>query len=525
MAKLKWMFLLAFLASGLVLGGCSSENDIIDNIDNNDNNDNTDKKPDIDFSKLTWTKRTISSQIEAGSNTNISTRSSADIGHGGNPSSKLPDGIKYYINVYNSNTTDEEFKIDPADYLELTFENDAIIYYTAIHYDNSGNPFVLISNKELPKEPNLEEDKFIWFEVGETQKEVPGERLFYFTTENLAGKDRPIIKLPRTKKEEDLYYDGNSYVEYGDKLFATEGHYFVKNSENNEEIDLYYLESETNYPTLADKNKIKMRRLTGIITIYTMVVDDYDSNGDPKNIDGIDGGTSTAEAIRLTNNALQTALKKVKESPEEFFSTTDLNANDNELRKFLSSNKFDGNYSVDDYFVRKKVLENYPVVYNFIEAKVEYNNDEEPLYLCNLSFPTFMNEKSSYQWGSENSGQFIYGVSSSCDNYPFLPIGSKLVLKPRNALVIFMGMSKPDTDEVTYNPPSHLLQVRIAPSSDVELPPNKSHNLYVVFTIKDMVQMLVKAQMNDAVGTPSPTTRSALEEPVLELPSNRLIFK
>lgn len=37
--------------------------------------------------------------------------------------------------------------------------------------------------------------------------------------------------------------------------------------------------------------------------------------------------------------------------------------------------------------------------------------------------------------------------------------------------------------------------------------------------------MLVKAQMNDAVGTPSPTTRSALEEPVLELPSNRLIFK
>ncbi|WP_443777962.1 hypothetical protein [Bacteroides clarus] len=58
MAKLKWMFLLAFLASGLVLGGCSSENDIIDNIDNNDNNDNTDKKPDIDFSKLTWTKRT-----------------------------------------------------------------------------------------------------------------------------------------------------------------------------------------------------------------------------------------------------------------------------------------------------------------------------------------------------------------------------------------------------------------------------------------------------------------------------------
>ena len=58
---------------------------------------------------------------------------------------------------------------------------------------------------------------------------------------------------------------------------------------------------------------------------------------------------------------------------------------------------------------------------------------------------------------------------------------------------------------------------------EMHLSPNVSHNIYVVFTIKDMVQMLVKAQMNDAVGTPQ--TRSALEEPVLELPSNRLIFK
>ena len=88
-----------------------------------------------------------------------------------------------------------------------------------------------------------------------------------------------------------------------------------------------------------------------------------------------------------------------------------------------------------------------------------------------------------------------------------------------------MGMSKPNTESTTYNPPSHLLQVKITPEIGMEmhLSPNVSHNIYVVFTIKDMVQMLVKAQMNDAVGTPQ--TRSALEEPVLELPSNRLIFK
>ena len=67
MEKFKWMYLLV-LVSGLILGGCSSENDIIDNIDGEPDIDNTDKRPDFDFSKLTWTKRTISSQIEAGNN-------------------------------------------------------------------------------------------------------------------------------------------------------------------------------------------------------------------------------------------------------------------------------------------------------------------------------------------------------------------------------------------------------------------------------------------------------------------------
>ncbi len=96
MEKFKWMYLLV-LVSGLILGGCSSENDIIDNIDKEPDIDNTDKKPDIDFSKLTWTKRTISSQIEAGSNTDINTRGASEIGWDGNPSGVLPtNNINYY---------------------------------------------------------------------------------------------------------------------------------------------------------------------------------------------------------------------------------------------------------------------------------------------------------------------------------------------------------------------------------------------------------------------------------------------
>lgn len=517
MEKFKWMYLLV-LVSGLILGGCSSENDIIDNIDKEPDIDNTDKKPDIDFSKLTWTKRIISSQIEAGSNTDINTRGASEIGWNGNPSGVLPtNNINYYINVYDGEKV-EDFG------LELTHENNDIIYYTSFGEDSSGNPLVFIKT-----DPNLPNDyeNVLWFEVGEKQDDIPSERLFFFTTVNMAGKDidDSIILLKTTGEvgETDIYYGGNGYREYGDKLFTTEGLYFVKNSEyseDNKKIDLYYKESRTGDSMLADENKIKMRRLTGVITIYTIVIDHYEGEV-PINIEGIDG-TSNEDAITKTNTALQTAFTNLTQKPEDFFSSEELAANDNALSNFIA-NQFDKGYSINDYFIRKKVLENYPVEYNFLKGEVNRQGTKGFLYLCNLDFPAWMDEISSFHWGSTGENQNIYGISSSCDNYPFLPVGNGLILNQNNPLIIFMGMSKPNTEDVTYNPPSHLLQVKITPKDRMEIKPNISHNIYVVFTIKDMVQMLVKAQMNDAVGTPQ--TRSALEEPVLELPSNRLIFK
>lgn len=504
MEKFKWMCLLV-LVSGLILGGCSSENDIIDNID---------KEPDIDFSKLTWTKRTISSQIEAGSNTNISTRSENEIGWDGNPTSVLPNDVEYYINVYN-----EEIHGIEDEYLKLIYKDSDIEYYTSDPIIINGVQYVLVNYTDDPGA----EGTPLRFKVGKDKNTVPDNRTFFFTTANLAGKNEEssTIKLPPAG-EKDLYYNGTGYVEYGDKLFATEGHYFIRNSEDSEKIDLYFTNSRTNQAELVEENRIRMKRLTGVITIYTIVVDHYDGDT-PINITGVDSGTSKEEAIKLTNEELEKAFDELIKNPTAFFSTEELEANDNYLSDFIS-NLFDKEYGVDDYFIRKKVLENFPVEYDFLSAVVNYNGDRKPFYLCNLDFPAWMNEKSGYQWGSKNEYQFIYGVSSSCDNYPFFPVGTSLYLD-NCPLVIFMGMSKRDTEDTTYAPPSHLLQIRIVPEGEITISPNKSHNMYVVFTIKDMVQMLVKAQMNNAVGTPFPKTRSALEEPVLELPSNRLIFK
>ena len=68
--------------------------------------------------------------------------------------------------------------------------------------------------------------------------------------------------------------------------------------------------------------------------------------------------------------------------------------------------------------------------------------------------------------------------------------------------------------------PKHLLQVTVTPTNELLLQANYSHNLYVVFTIKDLVRMAVLAQKEGAVGT-----RSASEELEFTLPSNRLIIK
>lgn len=97
-----------------------------------------------------------------------------------------------------------------------------------------------------------------------------------------------------------------------------------------------------------------MRRLTGVITIYTIVIDRYEDNT-PISITGVDGGTTTVSAISLTNDALAEAFTKLKETPEDFFSSEELAANNNALRDFIS-NKFDQGYGVDDYFIRKKSL-------------------------------------------------------------------------------------------------------------------------------------------------------------------------
>lgn len=86
MIKFKWMSIVV-LAGGLMIGGCSSDNEIIDNNDS-----------DTDSSKSEWTKLTISSEVENGNDVDLNTRSAEEV-ENGNPKAELPKGLKYYVNI------------------------------------------------------------------------------------------------------------------------------------------------------------------------------------------------------------------------------------------------------------------------------------------------------------------------------------------------------------------------------------------------------------------------------------------
>ena len=486
--KLKWMSIIA-LAGGLMLGGCSSENDIIDNADS-----------DTDSSKSEWTTLTISSEVENGDNIDLNTRSVGEIGSDGNPKNELPKGLSYYVNIYNG----KDGKIREK-FLEL--EGETLKLFYKFETDGDNQSYAVISNKDSE---SLTEKDSLKIAMRKNANASEGESVFFITTYNTA-KEGPTIKLPKTPSESDIYYS-ESYTEYGDKLFATDGHFFVKKGDG----------TGTLFSTTSDQSIIEevkgeittMKRLTGVITIYTLIVEDF--TGDtPNMIEGVDASTTLENTIKATNESLQTAFTNAKDNPKEYFNNEEFDFDKEPEWETLIKN-LDTGYTATDYFTRKKILRDFPTEYDLITGKIDWTT-RKIFYLCNLNNPAWMDEKSSYHWASTDpNSETIYGLSSSCDNYPFIPIVGELKINKATPLTLFMGMAKTTRTQA----PKHLLQVTVTPTNELLLQANYSHNLYVVFTIKDLVRMAVLAQKEGAVGT-----RSASEELGFTLPSNRLIIK
>ncbi len=203
MKHLKKILSIAIIASG-IMSGCSSE-DILDDISKGENN--------IDLSNLNWIEGSISTQVQQGSEANgsINTRSEKEVDEYGNPPSKLPDNIDIYIARYigKDNSLDEK-KVIPITKIGSEYK-----YKYAIEEDTNGILWAIVSNNE-------EKDtlKILVREDPNIDSKNPKD-CFFFTTYNPTynPEDDPEknagsnFYLPKVKKEDDRYFEGNAYVE------------------------------------------------------------------------------------------------------------------------------------------------------------------------------------------------------------------------------------------------------------------------------------------------------------------------
>lgn len=500
MKHLKKILSIAIIASG-IMSGCSSE-DILDDISKGENN--------IDLSNLNWIEGSISTQVQQGSEANgsINTRSEKEVDEYGNPPSKLPDNIDIYIARYigKDNSLDEK-KVIPITKIGSEYK-----YKYAIEEDTNGILWAIVSNNE-------EKDtlKILVREDPNIDSKNPKD-CFFFTTYNPTynPEDDPEknagsnFYLPKVKKEDDRYFEGNAYVEYGDSRFSSDGHFFIKNPSGttiSEKAKLYYaVQGSATGKPVTDESSITMKRMTTVMTLCTMVVEKYE-NHYPSSISTINQNSTPEEMIKETDKlfhaALETRQAKLNEEGKDI--------------------QLDYEISVGDFFTRKKVLNFFPVHYNFITGPETNSTDRGTFYLCNLNYPAWMDEARNYTFGDAESRSTVYGISSSCDNHPFIPIIRATTIQDAT-LRLYMGIRKLNTPE---NAPQNLLTVDVQTDrTGISLEPNKNHQYYLMFTIEDLVDLaVVDAEMKAEMKEQGIITRSSSDKADLVLSSNRLILR
>ena len=249
-----------------------------------------------------------------------------------------------------------------------------------------------------------------------------------------------------------------------------------------------------------------MKRMTTVMTLCTMVVEKYE-NHYPSSISTINQNSTPEEMIKETDKLFHAALKTRQ-------------AKLNEEGKDI---QLDYEISVGDFFTRKKVLNFFPVHYNFITGPETNSTDRGTFYLCNLNYPAWMDEARNYTFGDAESRSTVYGISSSCDNHPFIPIIRATTIQDAT-LRLYMGIRKLNTPE---NAPQNLLTVDVQTDrTGISLEPNKNHQYYLMFTIEDLVDLaVVDAEIKAEMKEQGIITRSSSDKADLVLSSNRLILR
>lgn len=437
-------FYILFLTASL-LTACSSEENLVENAND-----------DVDAG---WIIAKVSTSVmegetedlgNQGSGSVASSRALEDLNENYHPKGKYPSGLPVYLRFYKSNALSTE-------YIEL----------------NKAGEFRFRKDEEDPNK--------YWFQ-DENNKEVEfvsadnGDNVFFFSSvkENM-------IDLPMIQKEDDNYFDGNARLDYGDKLFATDGYFFKVSGGK---IQLYQKVTGGSPIQVEDWEegstiKLQMKRMTTCVSICTLIIKEFERNSDgsfrPVPIPGFE---SNEEDVNVVGKATLNAFKEASIP-----------------------------CLVSEIFTRKKVLTNYPYRYDMVNGLICNDNYfRTNVYLCNREDPSYVDYVGRFLYG-KNGGEnaYITGMASDCDSYPFLPSGEIA----QSELRLYMGVRKHNSTNLEQVFVPFVLPLS---QSSLTLTANKHTYFYVCITLDNIKQLVEKCNYPDG---PSTKTRAIQEEIVL----------
>lgn len=268
--------------------------------------------------------------------------------------------------------------------------------------------------------------------------------------------------MPRLDPEQNLYKDEypDATMEYGDRLFVSCGYFFAWKDKNEGVVGLYYYVHNDYEGHEKDEIReveqwqtktldIYMDRKTACLSVRLMIVDSFD-NGNWKNIAGLEDGADGETAIKYTNEA---------------------------LNKYLEDNNEPYKFEVQDLFIRKKVLTEFPSVYTLDDGFDTRYGDRLPMFVCNLDYPAWMKESADFQNGNVS----LHGLTSICDSEPFIPADEKNL--SGISLHLFMGFGNAEKEEY-----DKAVVMKVDFDNGYAVSANTVTRMYILFTLKNVVE-------------------------------------
>lgn len=441
------------------------------------------QEPQLDNKE--WKSISFSTGVEQG--TTVNTRTIGDLDNNSLPKAAYPEGLGIYMHKHDVETekTSESIVIN-----EEGSSNNRIAHF--VYKIDDKNNMVY-----LKKDENNSEEIAVRIAAKQTGNIYPKNcDLFFFASR----KEVNNIEFPKVENNiyDNIYSDARE--EFGDKLFSSEG-YFFQWKEPGKELGLYYILSNDYEASDVSKFEIvevpnwekmqldlSMKRLTVCVSVRLMLIKEY---GEDKVVSIYNENKDVESAVDATNEALRKYVKSKGYSDKviKYFETFD----------------------VRNICVRKKILEHFPIVYDWKEGLPTSSKYRGNLYLCNLDYPSWIDQPISY----ENGSYHIYGLTATCDNEPFIPFRlSSPGGLPKIPLTLFLGIGNHETNEV-----DRLISYTIK-IENLSLNANTHTYLYVGLTLQEIVDLCLKlSEQKDLV-----KTRSASSMPEVILPSNRLFI-